>query len=73
MLGLNIFSIVLTYDINIFARSDAMHVNKCLYAILFYRFKVDMSEFPTISRLNANLKDVFEKAHPDVQPDCPAA
>jgi len=35
------------------------------------RFKVDMSKFPTISRLNAELSklDSFVLAHPDSQPD----
>ena len=37
------------------------------------RFAVDMSEFPTISRLNLalSLRPEFEEAHPSNQPDCP--
>lgn len=37
------------------------------------RFKVDMSKFPTISRINAALGelDAFIAAHPNKQPDCP--
>jgi len=35
------------------------------------RFKVDMSKFPIISRINAKLNtlDVVKRAHPDAQPD----
>jgi maleylacetoacetate isomerase len=35
------------------------------------RFKIDMSQFPTISRINAELikLDAFKAAHPDSQPD----
>ena len=35
------------------------------------RFKVDMSQFPTINRIHANLVELeaFKKAHPDAQPD----
>ena len=35
------------------------------------RFKVDMSQFPNISRINENLSklEAFQKAHPDQQPD----
>jgi len=37
------------------------------------RFSVDMSLFPTISRLDAalNLRQEFQAAHPSAQPDCP--
>lgn len=37
------------------------------------RFKVDMSRFPTISRINEELSklDSFIKSHPSNQPDCP--
>jgi len=37
------------------------------------RFSVDMSLFPTISRLDAalNLRPEFQAAHPSAQPDCP--
>lgn len=35
------------------------------------RFSVDMSQFPTISRLNETLSQLpaFKQAHPDAQPD----
>ncbi|XP_071788508.1 maleylacetoacetate isomerase-like [Asterias amurensis] len=37
------------------------------------RFKVDMSKFPVISRINAALMelDSFKASHPSKQPDCP--
>ena len=37
------------------------------------RFKVDMSEFPIISRIEEELSkhEAFQKAHPTQQPDCP--
>ncbi len=37
------------------------------------RYKVDLSPFPNIVRVDANLTslDVFKKAHPSVQPDTP--
>ncbi|XP_038078144.1 maleylacetoacetate isomerase-like [Patiria miniata] len=37
------------------------------------RFKVDMSKYPAISRINAALLelDAFKVAHPSKQPDCP--
>ncbi|XP_071962156.1 maleylacetoacetate isomerase-like [Antedon mediterranea] len=37
------------------------------------RFKVDMSKFPIISRVNAALIELpeFKAAHPSKQPDCP--
>jgi len=37
------------------------------------RFLVDMSLFPTISRIHNELMalDAFQRAHPDRQPDCP--
>ncbi|XP_077995663.1 maleylacetoacetate isomerase-like isoform X2 [Glandiceps talaboti] len=37
------------------------------------RFKVDMSQFPTISRINDALSqlDAFKTSHPSNQPDCP--
>jgi glutathione S-transferase len=37
------------------------------------RFGVDMSQFPTIQRINAVLeeRDEFKAAHPDAQPDKP--
>ncbi|XP_064600343.1 maleylacetoacetate isomerase-like [Liolophura sinensis] len=37
------------------------------------RFKVDMSKFPTISRVHDELAklEAFKKAHPSQQPDCP--
>jgi len=37
------------------------------------RFKVDMTKFPTIARVNETLlqMDVFKAAHPSAQPDCP--
>ncbi|KAI9595251.1 hypothetical protein BDF19DRAFT_385428 [Syncephalis fuscata] len=38
-----------------------------------HRFGVDMSQFPTITRIDANLAsvDAFRKAHFSRQPDCP--
>ena len=40
---------------------------------LMKRFKVDMSEFPTISRINEELikHEAFIEASPSKQPDCP--
>ena len=37
------------------------------------RFKVDMSKYPNISRIEKSLAEqpAFIKAHPDNQPDCP--
>lgn len=37
------------------------------------RFKVDMSQFPVISRIHDTLAqvDAFKEAHPSRQPDCP--
>ncbi|XP_050718777.1 maleylacetoacetate isomerase-like isoform X2 [Eriocheir sinensis] len=37
------------------------------------RFKVDMSQFPTISRIHEALASLesFKAAHPSTQPDCP--
>ena len=37
----------------------------------YFRFNVDMSEFPVISRIVKDLEtlDAFVKAHPDQQPD----
>ncbi len=39
-----------------------------------YRFKVDMTKYPTITRVHANLVELeaFKKADPTAQPDCPA-
>lgn len=41
--------------------------------IVLYRFKVDMSQFPNISRINETLKQLepFKQADAFVQPDCP--
>lgn len=38
------------------------------------RFKVDMTKYPTITRVHANLVELeaFKKADPTAQPDCPA-
>ena len=38
-----------------------------------YRFSVDMSSFPLISKINEELSKIeeFKQAHPSVQPDCP--
>ena len=38
------------------------------------RFKVDMSQFPVIARINETLLqiDEFKASHPSQQPDCPA-
>jgi hypothetical protein len=40
-------------------------------AFYYYRFEVDMSLFPTIDRINHTLSqlEVFQKAHPNAQPD----
>lgn len=37
------------------------------------RFKVDMSQFPVISRINDDLSklEAFKASHPSKQPDCP--
>ena len=37
------------------------------------RFQVDMTRFPTISRVAASLatRPEFQAAHPSSQPDCP--
>ena len=37
------------------------------------RFKVDMSAYPTIARIEAALSELeaFKKSHPTQQPDCP--
>lgn len=37
------------------------------------RFKVDMSQFPVISRINDDLSklEAFKVSHPSKQPDCP--
>eukprot|EP00043_Microstomoeca_roanoka_P011127 m.105062 g.105062 ORF g.105062 m.105062 type:complete len:217 (+) comp15101_c1_seq1:33-683(+) len=37
------------------------------------RFEVDMSQYPTIQRINAALSELaeFKAAHPSQQPDCP--
>ena len=37
------------------------------------RFNVDMSQFPTITRLEARLSKLpaFADTHPSMQPDCP--
>lgn len=42
-----------------------------LYSL--YRFKVDMSPFPLISKINDELEklEAFQKASPFKQPDCP--
>ena len=45
-----------------------------LFAMLAVcRFKVDMSAYPTISRIEAALSELeaFKKAQPTQQPDCP--
>ena len=37
------------------------------------RFRVDMSQFPVISRINDDLSklEAFKVSHPSKQPDCP--
>ena len=44
-----------------------------LYCLFVARFGVDMSQFPTISRVGAHLDSLepFQAAHPGRQPDCP--
>lgn len=39
-----------------------------------HRFKIDMSQYPIIERINAELGklDAFKKAHAHRQPDTPA-
>lgn len=46
---------------------------KLLLCCVCYRFKVDMSAYPTISRIHAALSELeaFKKADPSQQPDCP--
>ena len=48
----------------------------CVYhsAIYMFRFNVDMSDFPTIHRVNEECikLDSFKAAVPTAQPDCPA-
>ena len=48
----------------------------CMYVLnycVLFRFKVDMSSFPTISRINQTLNglEAFQQASPTQQPDCP--
>jgi len=45
----------------------------CVCVCVCYRFKVDMSAYPTISRIHAALSELeaFKKADPSQQPDCP--
>ncbi|XP_059377159.1 LOW QUALITY PROTEIN: maleylacetoacetate isomerase [Carassius carassius] len=45
----------------------------CLVPQVAERFKVDMSQFPTIRRLNQTLIeiDAFKATHPSCQPDTP--
>eukprot|EP00035_Acanthoeca_spectabilis_P007161 m.133218 g.133218 ORF g.133218 m.133218 type:complete len:52 (+) comp13827_c0_seq4:781-936(+) len=40
-----------------------------------FSFKVDMSQYPTISRIDAELAQIaeFKMAHPDAQPDAQPA
>jgi len=55
---------------------DVTLADCCLVPQVFNanRFKVDMSEFPTISRVSEHLDNLeaFKAAHPTQQPDCPA-
>ena len=50
-------------------------VDLCLIPQIFnaHRFKVDMSSYPTICRIQEELNklDAFKKSHPTQQPDCP--
>lgn len=41
--------------------------------VSLFRFNVDMSKFPLISKINEELSklEAFKKAHPFAQPDCP--
>ena len=50
-----------------------IYVNFQLVYSLLSRFAVDMSQFPTISRVAATLEELeaFKEAHPTRQPDCP--
>ncbi len=40
---------------------------------IFFRFKVDMKQFPIITRINDELGklEAFQVSHPFKQPDCP--
>lgn len=48
-------------------------VNSDGWLRLSSRFKVDMNNFPIISRIAGALSELpeFEAAHPSKQPDCP--
>jgi len=55
---------------------DAVTFADCCLVPQIYnaeRFKVDMSQFPTIKRINDSLLqlDMFKVSHPQKQPDCP--
>jgi hypothetical protein len=41
--------------------------------MLYNRFKLDMSKYPHIDRIDRalNALEAFKKAHPNEQPDCP--
>ena len=49
-----------------------MLTGSCVFCI-FYRFGVNMANFPIVSRINAALSNLeaFKLAHPSQQPDCP--
>jgi len=53
---------------------DELTLADCVFVPQVYnavRWQVDMSKFPIISRVNAELSklEAFKAAHPDVQPD----
>ncbi len=56
-----------------YSRSDVL-VMRCGLALVLCRFKVDMSQYPIISRVNTALSELeaFKVSHPHQQPDCPA-
>ena len=46
-------------------------VYNLFYVFSCYRFKVDMTKFPIIARINSNLSELqaFQMSHPLSQPD----
>ena len=54
--------------------SISYYSNCIFFPLQMIRFKVDMSQFPIISRINEELSEhpAFKAAHWNNQPDCPA-
>ena len=72
--GLKSVEILLQKSSGEFCVGDQITLADCLLVPQVYnanRFKVDMSQFPCISRILQNLEknEAFIKAHPDTQPD----